>query len=144
MLEKKRNTSDWMEIGRELLAHKKQVLAAYAVDSTGREKRAAQLFYSFAELTHKTKKSTARHLIRNYERFEASSMKDDHERAFTTNELTILAARTDDEVAEFVEPRNLTPEENDALSLALAQKELFQLPRGIGNCAHAVSYYAVG
>jgi hypothetical protein len=96
---KKLNTSDWMELGRELLAYKKQVRAAYPANSIYHERRAAQLFYDYAEVTHKIKEQTARNLIRNYERFGASSMREDLERAFTTSELTILAARTDDEVA---------------------------------------------
>ncbi|MFM0051551.1 hypothetical protein [Caballeronia grimmiae] len=96
---KKLNTSDWMEIGRELLAYKKQVRAAYPSDSIYHERRAARLFYDYAEVTHKLKEQTARNLIRNYERFGASHIRDDLERAFTTSELTMLAARTDDEVA---------------------------------------------
>jgi hypothetical protein len=106
---KKLNTSDWMEIGRELLAYKKEVLAAYPGDSTYRERRAAQLFYDYAEVTHKIKKGTARHLIRNYERFGASSMRDDLERLFTTSELTILAGRTDEEVADALRFRLANP-----------------------------------
>ncbi|WP_250502131.1 hypothetical protein [Caballeronia sp. AZ7_KS35] len=97
---RKPNTTDWMEIGREVLDRKEAVLACLSDDSNARKKAAAtRFFYSFVQSTYGIKQGTARQLIRNYQRFGGSNMRADLERAFTTSELTILAARTDDEVA---------------------------------------------
>ncbi|BAO93128.1 uncharacterized protein BRPE67_FCDS01550 (plasmid) [Caballeronia cordobensis] len=62
-----------------------------------------------ATVAHCQTSKMDRLLIRNYERFGASSMRDDLERLFTTSELTILAGRTDEEVADALRFRHANP-----------------------------------